>query len=213
MTTNQCPLIAGCVKQLKLQMHHGFFEDIDTDELEFAAQRANFTPEYVRLRAFFLVEEMLAFIKGRYQVFKTAAIPDFDIELKAKSWSELTRVKGDLEKLQHECERELADYALDDRTVDGEMVVLHFKDKGDTSIKPTRAYEDSNRIRLAKQIIKLSETTVHAIRAFRPYLRSDEGQSLKTVSDSLAHVLREIYGMTAGSHLNTFIHKLISMRM
>lgn len=207
VTTNQCPLISGCVRQLKRQRHHELDSDIDIEELEFAARRVNTTPEYVRLRAFFLIEEMLALVDSRFKTFKTETTPVLNLRLVERTWSDLTRVKNDIEKLDRETDLEIAEYSLSGCTVEDNIVVVH----GDQR-SPKESFQTSQRIKLAQSISKLCAVTGAAIRALRPHLQNEDAP-LDHISSGIAHVLREIYGVTATPYLSEIIHKLIGMRM
>lgn len=195
-----------------MTLQRGLDADLEEgiEDLEVAARRVAHDPEHIRLRGFFLIEEMLRLVNDRYWSFKTDTTPNLTLQFREKTWSELTRIKSELEKLGSEAQLELVDYTLLGHKPIMGITYVSIQAESDAGVR--QSFSESSRMRTAETLKQMTEVVIKAIKAFRPYLRNEEAL-LGAVSESTAQFLRLVYGVSSAVPFNQIIRQLISLRM
>ena len=213
MTTDylgeQCPITRRCLRQIKAMLSTDLFPDLGVDGLEDLEERCKVCsadPNYVRLRGFLVIEEMLSIIKDIYEKgYKTAMSPQLYLQLAVRSWGSLSIAKKTLEQLVDEVELEVAETKLGGVKYAQENVIY-------ISHKVSDAADTAQRATVAQHLGNLAKVVKPSIVVLRPYLKNTAAP-IAILGDEVAFFLREVYGATAIEPLMNLTRKIMDVKL
>jgi hypothetical protein len=164
-----CPIVRRCLRHLHDSVKSRTYSLVgDPEDVEELTRRGNIIsthPDLVKLRGFLAVEEMLKPIVHLYDnKYKRAGESRMYLELRERTWIELTHLKIGLEVLLDQVNIDLAEMQLGGTSFRGDVTVLAHGERAASGLRG-----------LAAQRLKpLLDGLIASIVALRPYLRNED---------------------------------------